>query len=141
MIATTATGTLPARSGRGEWPGAGGYSTLDVTRFFVIPSSAWEAVRTIRNHFPNGTGFYARGSNSEGHIQLLGEQFRKAPEGVTEPSYWFEMNQRDLRDLLAAIRDFAGLGFAGPPLAEGLSDRSIDASEALAALDHLPSGT
>ena len=105
MVATTATGTLPARPARGEWPGVGGYSTLDVTRFFVIPSSAWEAVRTIRNHFPNGTGFYARGSNSEEHIQLLGEQFRKAPDGVTEPSYWFEMNQRDLRDLLAAVRE------------------------------------
>ncbi len=105
MVATTATGTLPARPGRGEWPGVGGYSTLDVTRYFVIPSSAWDAVRTIRNHFPNGTGFYARGANSDGHIQLLGEQFRKAPDGVTEPSYWFEMNQRDLRDLLAAVRE------------------------------------
>ena len=48
---------------------------------------------------------------------------------------------RNLRDLLATIRNFAGLGFAGPPPAEGFSDRSIDASEALAALDHLPSET
>ena len=105
MLATTATGTLPARQGRGEWPGAGGYSTLDVTRFFMMPAAAWPAVRTIRDHFPNGTGFYARGANTDDHIQILGEHFRKAPAAATDPYYAFEMNQRDLRDLLAAVRE------------------------------------
>ena len=105
MVATTATGTLPARPARGEWPGVGGYSTLDVTRFFMTPADAWEAVRTLRDSFPNGTGFYARGANSNDHIQVLGEQFRKAPAGEADPYYAFEMNQRDLRDLLAAVRE------------------------------------
>jgi poly-gamma-glutamate capsule biosynthesis protein CapA/YwtB (metallophosphatase superfamily) len=105
MVATTATGTLPAMSGRGEWPGVGGYSTLDVTRYFMIPGAAWDAVRTIREHFPNGTGFYARGANTDEQIRLLGEEFRKAEPGTTEAYYAYEMNQRDLRDLLAAVRE------------------------------------
>ncbi|MEE2768530.1 MAG: 4-hydroxy-3-methylbut-2-enyl diphosphate reductase [Actinomycetota bacterium] len=41
---------------------------------------------------------------------------------------------RNLRDLLAAIRGFAALGFAGPPPVGHFDDRSIDASDALAAL-------
>ena len=105
MVATTATGTLPARPARGEFPGSGGYSTLDVTRFFMMPAASWEAVQTIRDHFPNGTGFYARGANTSDQVQLLGQQFRKAPAGVTEPYYAFEMNQRDLRDVVAAVRE------------------------------------
>ena len=105
MVATTATGTLPARPARGEWPGVGGYSTLDVTRFFMMPPASWPAVRTIRDNFPNGAGFYARGANTDDHIQILGEHFRKASPGATEPYYAFEMNQRDLRDLLAAVRE------------------------------------
>ena len=105
MVATTATGTLPAVPGRGEWPGVGGYSTLDVTRYFMIPGNAWDAVRTLRQHFPNGTGFYARGANSDSQIRLLGEEFRKASGGETDAYYTFEMNQRDLRDLLAAVRE------------------------------------
>jgi poly-gamma-glutamate capsule biosynthesis protein CapA/YwtB (metallophosphatase superfamily) len=105
MVATTATGTLPARPARGEWPGVGGYSTLDVTRFFMTPAASWDAVRTLRNNFPNGTGFCARGANSDDQVQLLGEQFRKAPAGATDPYYAYEMNQRDLRDLLAAVRE------------------------------------
>ena len=48
---------------------------------------------------------------------------------------------RNLRDLLASIRAFAGLGFAGPPPAGSFDDRSVDASEALAALDYLSSAT
>ena len=48
---------------------------------------------------------------------------------------------RNLRDLLASIRVFAGLGFAGPPPAGSFDDRSVDASEALAALDYLSSAT
>lgn len=105
MVATTATGTLPARPARGEWPGVGGYSTLDVTRFFMTPAEAWGAVRTLRDNFPNGTGFYARGANTDNDIQLLGERFRKAPPGESDPYFLYEMNQRDLRDLLAAVRE------------------------------------
>ena len=105
MVATTSTGTVPARPARGEWPGVGGYSNLGVTRSFMIPADSWEAVRTIRDHFPNGTGFYARGANTNDHIQVLGEHFRKAPAGVSAPFYAYEMNQRDLQDVLAAVRE------------------------------------
>ena len=105
MVATTSTGTVPAQAGRGEWPGIGGYSNLNVTRYFMIPADSWSAVRTIRDHFPNGTGFYARGANTSDHIQVLGQHFRKAQAGVHEPYYAFEMNQRDLRDVLAAVRE------------------------------------
>jgi poly-gamma-glutamate synthesis protein (capsule biosynthesis protein) len=105
MVAATSTGTVPAQPGRGEWPGIGGYSNLNVTRYFMIPADSWSAVRTIRDHFPNGTGFYARGANTSDHIQVLGQHFRKAQAGVHEPYYAFEMNQRDLRDVLAAVRE------------------------------------
>ncbi len=44
---------------------------------------------------------------------------------------------RNLRDLLAAVRVFAGFGFGAPPPAGHLDDRSIDASDALAALDRV----
>ena len=85
MVATSATGTLPARPARGEFPGSGGYSTLDVTRFFMMPAASWNAVQTVRDHFPNGAGFYARGANRSDQIALLGQQFRKAPASETEP--------------------------------------------------------
>ena len=44
---------------------------------------------------------------------------------------------RNLRDLLEAIRGFAGLGFGAPPPSGRLDDRAIDASDALTALDRL----
>ena len=44
---------------------------------------------------------------------------------------------RNLRDLLAAVRGFAGLGFGAAPPAKHLDDRAIDASKALEALDRL----
>ena len=48
---------------------------------------------------------------------------------------------RNLRDLLQAIRGFAGLGFGAPPPSGHLDDRAIDASDALTALDRLrPAG-
>ena len=105
MVATTATGTLPVRRARGEWPGIGGYNTLDVTRFFMVPRAEWTAVRTLRDLFPNGTGFYDRGANQDNHIELLGEQFRQAPADVTTPFYWSEMNERDRQDILSAVRE------------------------------------
>jgi 4-hydroxy-3-methylbut-2-enyl diphosphate reductase len=44
---------------------------------------------------------------------------------------------RNLRDLLGAVRGFAGLGFGAPPPARHFDDRSVGASDALAALDRI----
>lgn len=35
----------------------------------------------IRDDFPDDTGFYARGANTDSEISLLGQSFRKAPVG------------------------------------------------------------
>ena len=94
-----------AQLARGEWPGIGGLSPLRVTRYFMVPEDSWEALQTMRDHFPNGTGFYARGANSSEQIAFIGNQFRKAARGITEAYYHYEINQRDLRDTLAAIRE------------------------------------
>ena len=94
-----------AQLARGEWPGIGGLSPLRVTRYFMVPEDSWEALQTMRDHFPNGTGFYARGANSSEQIAFIGNQFRKAARGITESYYHYEINQRDLRDTLAAIRE------------------------------------
>jgi hypothetical protein len=104
MVATAANGQ-PAQLGRGEWPGTGGLSPLNVTKYFVVPADSWDAVRTLRNLFPNGTGFYARGANTEELIDAVGQRFRKAPRGVTEPYYTYEINQRDMRDVVASVRE------------------------------------
>ena len=94
-----------AQLARGEWPGIGGLSPLRVTRYFMVPEASWEALQTMRDHFHNGTGFYARGANSSEQIAFIGNQFRKAARGITEAYYHYEINQRDLRDTLAAIRE------------------------------------
>ena len=47
-----------AEPGRGEWPGRGGQSALRYTRFFMTPPALWQSVKSIREAFPNGTGFY-----------------------------------------------------------------------------------
>lgn len=94
-----------AQLAQGEWPGIGGLSPLQVTRYFMVPEDSWEALQTMRDHFPNGTGFYARGANSSEQIAFMGNQFRKAARGITESYYHYEINQRDLRDTLAAIRE------------------------------------
>lgn len=94
-----------AAMARGEWPGIGGLSPLRVTRYFMVPEDSWEALQTMRDHFPNGTGFYARGANSAEQIAFIGNQFRKAAAGITESYYHYEMNQRDLTDTLASIRE------------------------------------
>lgn len=93
-----------AQPGRGEWPGRGGASALRTTRYFMAPPALWQSVRNIRNAFPNGTGFYARGANSDGAITILGETFRLDPQ-ATRPYYQFEMNETDLRDIVAAVRE------------------------------------
>ncbi len=94
-----------AQPARGEWPGVGGLSPLRVTRYFMVPEDSWEALQTMRDHFPNGTGFYARGANSDTNIDFLGSRFLKADRGVTEPYYHYEINQQDLTDTLASIRE------------------------------------
>ena len=105
MVATTAGTSFAATPARGEWPGRGGLSNLDVQRYLMIPARDWDAVQTLRDHFPNGTGFYARGANNDQQISLLGNQFRKAPPDVLEAFYSFELNQRDLQDVLASVRE------------------------------------
>jgi len=104
MVATAENGQ-PASPGNGEWTGRGGLSPFGVTTYFMVPEESWDAVRTMRGLFPNGTGFYARGANTDDHIAAVGQQFRKAPAGVTEPYYSYEINQRDLRDVLASVRE------------------------------------
>lgn len=94
-----------AQRARGEWPGIGGLSPLRVTRYFMVPEESWEALQTLRDHFPNGTGFYARGANTSEQIAFIGNQFRKAPRGITESYYHYEMNATDLNDTLASIRE------------------------------------
>lgn len=105
MVATTAGTSIAAAPGRGEWLGRGGLSNLGTRQYLMVPAADWEAVRTLRNHFPNGTGFYARGANNEQQISLLGNEFRKAPDGVTESYYQYELNQGDLQDILASVRE------------------------------------
>jgi poly-gamma-glutamate synthesis protein (capsule biosynthesis protein) len=104
MVATSANGQEAAPAS-GEWPGRGGLSPFNVTQYMVVPADSWNAVRTLRDLFPNGTGFYARGANTADHIAAVGQQFRKAPAGEREPYYSFEINPRDLRDVVAAVRE------------------------------------
>lgn len=94
-----------ARMARGEWPGTGGLSYLRVNRFFMLPEADWESLQKLRDHFPNGTGFCARGANTSEQIDFIGNQFHKAAEGVTTAYYQYEMNQQDLTDTLSAIRE------------------------------------
>lgn len=89
----------------GEWPGRGGLSPLRVSRQFMVPESDWSAVKTLRDLFPNGTSHFARGANTAEHIEFLSESFRKAPAGVTEPYFSFEVNQTDVRDIMTAVRE------------------------------------
>ena len=71
----------------------------------MVPEDSWESVQTLRDHFPNGSGFYARGANTNSEISLIGNNFRKAEPGITEPYYHYEMNQQDLTDTLASVRE------------------------------------
>lgn len=87
----------------GEWPGRGGLGPLRVSRKFMIPEDAWDSVQTLRDLFPSGTYWYATGANTDDHITFLREQFHKAAPGVTEPSFSFDANQRDVTDIMTAI--------------------------------------
>lgn len=105
MVAATAGTSFAATQGRGEWSGRGGLSNLGVRQYLMVPAEDFAAVRTLRDDFPNGTGFYARGANDDQQISLLGNEFRKAPPDVRESYYYYEMNQTDLRDIVAAVRE------------------------------------
>ena len=87
----------------GEWPGRGGLGPLRVDRKFMVPEDAWDAVQTLRDLYPSGTFWYARGANTPDHITFLREEFHKAAPGVTEPSFSFEANKRDVTDIMTAI--------------------------------------
>jgi poly-gamma-glutamate synthesis protein (capsule biosynthesis protein) len=104
MVAASPYGPMAA-PGFAEWRGTAGQSGLNVTRYFVVPPDWWPAVQTLRDGFPNGTGHFARGTNSDTQISLIGNQFRKAAPGEDAPYYSFEMNQRDLADVVAAVRE------------------------------------
>ena len=105
MVATAGSFSqaVMAEQGRGEWPGRGGQSALRTTRTFVSPPSLWQSVTNIRSAFPNGTGFYAAPFTDK-EVTILGERFRLDP-AAQEPYYSFEMNKRDLDDILAAVRE------------------------------------
>lgn len=105
MIATTVGTSSSAMPSRGEWPGRGGLSNLGVRQYLMLPARDWQSVQVLRDHFPNGTGFYARGANNDQQISLLGNDFRKAPPDVLEAFYSYEMNESDLRDIVAAVRE------------------------------------
>lgn len=105
MVSATVGSRLEAAEGSGEWTGRGGLSNLDVTQYFMMPPEDWSAVQTVRDHFPNGSFFYARGANNDEQIDLLGNPFRKAPEGTEQAYYSYDMNQRDLRDIIASVRE------------------------------------
>jgi len=94
-----------AASMSGEWPGRGGLSPLRVARQFMVPQEHWNALQTIRDLFPNGTSHFARGANTEDHIQFMGQSFRKAAPDVTEPYFSFEVNQTDVRDIMTAVSE------------------------------------
>jgi poly-gamma-glutamate synthesis protein (capsule biosynthesis protein) len=96
---------IMAEPARGEYPGRGGQSALRFNRIFVMPEDSWQAVKTIYDRFPNGTGWYGPTNNTENEITILGERFRKAPAGVTKPSYTYTLNQTDLRDVTAAVTE------------------------------------
>jgi poly-gamma-glutamate synthesis protein (capsule biosynthesis protein) len=106
MVATASSypEAMMAQRPRGEWPGRGGVSALRVTRFFMAPPALWQSVRNIRQAFPNGTGFYARGSNTDDQITILGETFRLDPQ-ARAPYYSFRVNDEDLKDIVAAVRE------------------------------------
>lgn len=105
LVATTSTFTpaMVANPGRGEWPGRPGISALGLTRIFVAPPSMWDGVKRIRAGFPTGGGLYPPAGDTEDRIRILNQVFRR---GTNEaPYYSYEMNERDLEDILAMVRE------------------------------------
>src|SRR6476659_2749249 len=103
MVATASSFSeaMVAQPGRGEWPGRGGQSALHYTRFYMTPTALWQAVKGLREAFPNGNGFYVPTGDTADSITLLGERFKLAPN-ASKPSYSYQMNEADVRDLVAA---------------------------------------
>jgi len=79
MVATSENGQ-PATPGRGEWPGTGGLNPFNVTQYFMVPAESWDAVQELRNLFPNGTGFYARGANTADRIFRISPKNRRCAD-------------------------------------------------------------
>jgi capsule synthesis protein PGA_cap len=106
MVATASSyaEAMVAQPGRGEWPGRGGQSALHYTRFYMTPPGLWQAVKNIREAFPNGNGFYVPTGDTADSITMLGERFKLAPN-ATQPSYSYQMNEADVRDLVAAVTE------------------------------------
>jgi poly-gamma-glutamate synthesis protein (capsule biosynthesis protein) len=106
MVATASSfpEAMMAQPPRGAWPGRGGASALRTTRFFMSPPALFQSAKAIRQGFPNGTGFYARGADSDTEVTILGETFRLDPK-ATRPYYSFRMNDQDLKDLIASVRE------------------------------------
>ncbi len=106
MVATASSyaEAMMAQPGRGEWPGRGGQSALRYTRFFMAPPALWQSVKSIREAFPNGTGFYVPTTDTADSITLLGERFKLAPS-ATKAAYSYQMNETDVRDLVAAVTE------------------------------------
>lgn len=103
MVATAGSFAIQAEAARGEWPGRGGQSALRTTRLFITPPALWDSVKGIRAAFPNGTGFYAPGF-TDTDITLLGQRF-KLDRNAAKAYYSYEMNQQDLREILAMVRE------------------------------------
>ena len=108
MVSTASTyaANVMAEPGRGEWPGRGGQSALRTTRVYVCPPSLWQALVTVRDAFPAGAGWYAP-PKTDSSVTLLGERFKLDP-AATKPHYSYQMNQQDLRDILAMVREGKG---------------------------------
>ena len=82
---------------------AGGQNGLRTTRLFMTPPALWDSVKNMRQAFPNGIGFYAPGF-TDTDITLLGQRFR-LDRAATKPYYSYEMNQADLREILAMVKE------------------------------------
>jgi poly-gamma-glutamate synthesis protein (capsule biosynthesis protein) len=93
-----------AQPPRGEYQGRGGQSALRYTRLFMTPPALWQSVKSIRDAFPNGTGWYVPTTDTADAITILGERFKLAPN-ATAPSYSYTMNDQDLRDLMSAVTE------------------------------------
>jgi poly-gamma-glutamate synthesis protein (capsule biosynthesis protein) len=104
MVSATVGSRRAAMDRRGEWTGRGGLSSLDVTQFFMVPPKDWNALQTMRDHFPNGTGFYARGANSEQRIDWMGTPFVRADHG-DHAHYTYQMDEQEHRDIIASVSE------------------------------------
>ena len=94
---------MMAAQGRGEWLGRGGQSALRTRRLYVVPQSMWQAIKSIREAFPTGGSLYAPTGEKENEVSILGNWFRLA--ATATPYYSYEMNQEDLKDILAMVRE------------------------------------